>query len=158
MGDSMGSDAAAVGSAGGSAGQAVYSEHAWLRAEVFSIESRLEALVRGHGEPRAATVLRSLLSRFEERLAGHLTKEEESRVLERAAELEPRFAPKAEALLGEHGVIRGAVREVVHAAEGGRWPEVLQRFEGLRRTLLRHEQAENELISRALLEDVGGGD
>jgi hypothetical protein len=144
------------GAPGESEWQALESEHRQLEQCAERVGMALGGLAEGHGEVRDTLVL---LREFRTRLHDHLASEEGKRILERAARNAPRFLERVETLRGEHAELRRRVDALKDEAEGAReedWPDVYGRFVELRRLLRAHEAAENDLVQRAYLEDIGG--
>jgi hypothetical protein len=75
----------------------------------------------------------------------------------------PRYAARAEELQAEHASLARELRSVCELGEicgrsQERWSELEWRLEAFARNLQAHESAENEIASRAFLEDVGSAD
>ncbi len=134
------------------------ADHRALRASAERLDEMLGRLAAGASAAEAEA--RSLLEEFRLRLLAHLDAEEQNGILERAAEAEPRFARRIEKLRLEHDVLRQDVVALAAGpaprAAGADWDGFHARFVAFRRVLLAHEEAENDVLHGAYMEDVGG--
>ncbi len=134
------------------------AEHATLSIHVEHLEARLGPDPGAGTAPAGVDELLSSLEAFREQLLAHLSAEEQDGLLERAVEEAPHFDHRARGLRGEHDVLRELLETLVGEAAAGRWQRVRVGFAEFCETLRDHEAAENELMQRAYLEDVGAGD
>ena len=134
------------------------SDHRSLRESVQRLDGLLRGLAAGTGAE--GVDVRSLLAEFYGRLLAHLDTEEQSGILERAARAEPRLSRPVEKLRREHDGLRAGVRGL--AAGPGRtptgtdWAVFHARFATFCDDLEAHEQAENDVLHSAYMEDIGG--
>jgi uncharacterized protein (UPF0335 family) len=134
--------------------QGVDSEHQALDRIVDRVEAMLGRLARGQKGEEAK--VRGLVGELRARFFEHLDGEEANRILEQAATVAPRFAGRVDRLLGEHDDLRARMRALVAGADGEGWTGLHARFVEFRRVLRAHERAENDVVQRAYLEDLGG--
>lgn len=136
------------------------SEHAVLAACAQRLEMLLGSLAGGVAERSDRHQVQALLDEFRRRLFSHLASEEGAGLLERAALAEPRLGRRVEVLLREHGDLRARVAALaaapVDAEAGAGWLRMHARFVDFRHLLHEHEQAENDVLHSAYLEDIGG--
>jgi hypothetical protein len=140
---------------GGQVGRSpIESDHIHLRDSIARLDGMLDSLLAGDASREDEMV--RLLEEFHQLLMQHLEREEESRLLEQAAEEEPRFAARVEALLVEHADLRKAAKALCAAAEDGGWSDFQVRFAGFCSFLRAHEAAENEVLMGVYLDEIGG--
>jgi hypothetical protein len=143
----------------GSERDLIRSDHRALRACAERLDGELARLAAGNGAAEAT--VRSLLEEFRGRLLRHLSAEEQSGILEQAANAEPRLARRAEELRLQHEDLRRSATQLAAGPGEGAvavdWAGFWTRFVSFREVLERHEQAENDILQRAYLEDLGGG-
>jgi hypothetical protein len=132
----------------------VEQQHDDLREFVARLEREIDALAGGDLSDEAET--RRLIDSFCSLLTRHLQSEEDSGVLVQAAEAEPRLATRVEALLAEHEGLRQGIEGLEGGAPGGDWSGFQARFVSFCGLLSLHEQAENEVLMEAYLDDLGG--
>jgi len=135
------------------------SQHAVLGAYATRIDALLGTLGKGTPAGEGELEARLLLDIFRRQLLEHFAFEEENGVLEQAAASAPRFARRIDGLRSQHVELRARIEALVPRREndGVGWARLHESFVAFRRTLLAHEQAENDLLQRAYLEDLGGG-
>ncbi len=135
---------------------ALESDHKTLRGLMDQMGGLVAKLAAG--DSSVETEMSGLLDEFRRLLVLHFDREEESGVLEQAAEAQPRFGRRVDELLLEHGEMRQSVDEL-SAGPGGRgWGDFQTRFDSFRSVFETHEQAENEVLMGAYLDDIGGHD
>ncbi len=139
----------------------IAGQHISLRTTAHSLEDLLGGLVQGGGDVDAATA-RGRLGEFFGQIVEHLRSEEREGRLAMALARAPHWQRKADLLQGEHSRFRASLAALVADAEraGGTsdWISVQRRFSAFRRAFMVHEALENEILQRAYLEDMGGGD
>jgi hypothetical protein len=113
----------------------------------------------GRAERRA---LRQL-SALERRLRDHFTAEEAGGHLADALQAAPRYHARAAALLAQHPDLAAEMHRVRVQARGctnspDDWEEVHRSFVQLAELIAAHEEAENEIVSCSLRDDLGTGD
>jgi len=136
--------------------QGIESEHRALERVVERVEALLGRLAKGRAQPGEEVKAGGLVEELRGRLFEHLEAEETNRILEQAATVAPRFAEWVDRLLGEHDDLRAHTRALVAGTGSGDWTALHARFVEFRRVLRAHERAENEVVQRAYLEDIGG--
>ena len=129
-------------------------DHRALGVSAERLDKLLAGLATG-GSSSGSTVW-GLLEEFCRRLVSHLDAEEQSGILELAAEHEPRFARRIEQLLREHDLLRRGANALAAGPEGSDWQGFRARFVEFRSVLVAHEQAENDVLHGAYSEDIGG--
>ncbi len=115
---------------------------------------------------RAAKSLASLLERLRDQLAMHFALEEAYGYFDDPISVAPQMSAQAERLRGEHRVLylqccdiaELAAEVAYHEVHGSRAGDLVTRFDEFHRQFQRHEAHENELIVRALCDDIGVGD
>jgi hypothetical protein len=139
----------------------IAGQHVSLRATAHALEEFLGGLLREGGDVHAATA-RGRLGEFFGQIVEHLRSEEREGRLAMALARAPHWQRKADLLRGEHSRFRASLAALVADAEraGGTndWISVQRRFAAFRRAFMAHEALENEILQRAYLEDMGGGD
>ncbi len=142
-------------------------EHAGLRRSVAQTRSDVVAVVkrldRKEAPSRAARRGRKRLEALEHALAAHFAAEEGEGHLEQALQMAPRFANQAERLRRDHGNLMREIRELRELARNAghdreAWVVVYRSYDSFAEKLELHDQAENEIMTRAVLEDIGPGD
>jgi len=134
----------------------LWAEHQALAASAERVELALRTLSVGGAGPATGPLAQDLVDEFRRRLLHHFDLEERGRLLEGVAVAEPRFERRVAKLRSEHTELRLRVAELEAEVVDGGWTVVHARFLAFRRDLAVHEQAENELLQRAHLEDIGG--
>jgi len=134
----------------------VVSEHAALTEFAEYLDTTLGNLAAGAYNDLEGSGVRTLLTQFRSRLGSHLASEEQRGVLEQACIAEPRFERRIAQLRSEHGELRARMDALIDA-DGAIW-QLHTSFVSFRRFLHAHEQAENEILRCAYLDDLGGGD
>lgn len=144
-----------------------HREHEGLRAatrrtreDLWAVVESLERLDR---PLRAARRGRRRLEDLERFLAAHFAGEEQRGHLEPALEMAPRYSNQVRRLRDEHAELMREVRRVRLMALGADlsphdWADVYQAYDLLAERLRLHEEAENEIAARAVLDDLGPGD
>ena len=139
--------------------QSIESQHEALGHFVERVERLLSRLAEGSPGEGEGVTARRLVRELQVRLFEHLATEERNRILERAAAAAPRFHERVDRLLAEHRDLRDRMNLLaadIEAVDGEAWQPLHVRFVELRRTLRKHETAENDLLHRAYREDIGG--
>lgn len=131
-------------------------EHANLKDCAAHLEASLGSFAAGRARAAEQPRVHALLGDFRLCLFDHLASEEARGVLERAAEAEPRFARRVDALRSEHEGLRAGANALLAAVDDLSWPELHARFLAFRRELRDHESAENDVVFAAYLQDIGG--
>ncbi len=134
--------------------QAITSDHLTLRRLMERLNEMLGKLV-AHDMSEEPEMLR-LVASFRDVVCTHFEREEASGVLEQAAEHEPRFSDRVDALIAEHAKMRSALEALCEDAPGPSWGDFEVRFGAFCETLGAHEQAESEVLMGAYLDDLGG--
>ena len=135
----------------------IESEHRALRGLADRLEGTLVEIA-GTGR-RCGVDVGALLEEFCHRLFVHFDVEERSGLIEEAARNEPRLGRRFAGLRGEHDELRRRALALVGelgAEDPFDWTAFHLRFVELRSLLDAHEQAENDLVHSAYLEDHGG--
>ncbi len=138
-------------------------QHEELRVQLAKtqhvVADRANDVKRGRwvGAGRRAC-LRELV-KFEVAVLQHFRFEEDGGLAD-VLQVAPRYFDRAEALLAQHATLAkelGAIRELgeICGRSPERWSELESRLATFARKLHSHEGAENEIASRALLEDLG---
>ena len=133
---------------------AIESQHATLRARAEWLEGQLGSLAAGNR--RSGGEVHGWLDEFRRRLLEHLAYEEEKGLLDLAVAEEPRLARRFDRLRGQHRAFRMRMDALVEEARRPGWVSLHEGFVALRRDLLEHEKAENDLLHSAYLDDLGG--
>jgi RNA polymerase-binding transcription factor len=161
----------------------VRREHAGLRFALGALRAGLHALAEaapvgkaeagseparspeaGEGDLEVAQrILLVLLADFARQLAAHFEREEAGGYLGEALAVAPRLSPRAERLRREHdSLLRDVERIGRHARfahpHSAAWDRLEREFRAVAAAIERHEIAESELVSDALLDDVGSVD
>lgn len=147
--------------------RAFESQHRVLLRRRASVEQELSALAdlaETGGEARG-TLMRamSLLTALRRELREHFELEEQSGLLTAATQAAPRLSRRASRLREEHEDMEERVSEILDTllasrAAPERWPELADSFARFSDALRGHEQAEEALVRRAFMDDLGGGD
>jgi len=132
------------------------SEHETLAAAAARLDEELGRLAAQGAEVAAGPEAEALAEAFRGRLLAHLESEERSGILERAAAREPRLDRRVQALCEQHAELRERVDGLVAEAAASTPRLLHERFVAFRRFLGAHERAENDVLHRAYLEDLGG--
>ncbi len=137
-------------------------QHGELRSQLGGLSDLMVAL-RDDAAARAAEGVSAfiLLSDLRRSLADHMAFEERDGKLQAAVDEAPRLARGAEQLLRQHDEFREGLQRLCEEAEAAlaapdAWEAICQGFAEVRNALLEHERAENELMRRAYVEDLGG--
>jgi iron-sulfur cluster repair protein YtfE (RIC family) len=130
------------------------------RQQVWTVVERLE---RCEGPGRASRRGRKQLESLERFLVEHFAQEEGRGYLDEALKAAPRYNNQAERLRREHGELMSEIRTICELAESAatspdRWAEVYRAYDAFAEQLQMHDEAENEIMTRAVLEDLGPGD
>lgn len=142
------------------------SQHRDLMRRRRSVELELSALVAlaEKGEETERVLLRatSLLTALRRDLAEHLGLEERAGLLSAAAEAAPRLSRRARRLTRDHAQLESELARLLDdllASQSApeRWVDLAQGFGRFSEKLLAHEQAEDEVVHQAFMEDLGGG-
>jgi iron-sulfur cluster repair protein YtfE (RIC family) len=142
-------------------------EHAGLRQTVAQTRQDLRIVVqrleRAEGATRASRRGRKRLQTLERFLAAHFAREESGGYLEVALQAAPRLENKAERLRSEHGTLLREIREIrelalASAMSTEAWAAVARAFEAFADRMTLHDEAENEIMTAAVLEDLGSKD
>jgi RNA polymerase-binding transcription factor DksA len=142
------------------------SQHVGLRVLLGSIGQLVAELAdpaRGaaaKGGTLAATV--TLLGDLERELARHFRLEEEGGYLAEVLSVAPRHSRRASTLAREHERFRKDVAVILERARQAgpsspEWETIDAQLREFSEALLAHEEAENEIIADAWLDDHGGG-
>lgn len=133
--------------------------HAGLRQLAAQLESQLEQLARAvqlRKEAPQAADTRQSLDEFGRRLFEHFAYEEQRGVVEVALAEAPQFSRRAAQLKRQHIELRTRMEVVGVVADKSGWVQAHESFVLLRRTLLVHEQEEEELLRCIYQDDYGG--
>lgn len=141
-------------------------QHHRVFEKVERMRARLGDLISRLGEGRAAAeravICATLIRDFDWVIHAHFALEERGGYLHEALAEAPRFSRKALDLERQHRRLSEASRELVELSSEAEdshegWKRVCELFEMFAVDLRAHEEAENEIASSALLEDLGGG-
>lgn len=110
--------------------------------------------------PRRA---RSALTGLARQFPAHFAREEAIGYLAEALEKAPRFNAHAEVLRRQHAHLTAEIGQIAGLARSARtaapsWDVVGARFTAFSEAVRAHEEAENEIMRSAFLEDLGSGD
>ncbi len=136
--------------------QQIQTDHESLRASAERLEGLLATLAEEAAGAADGHEVLDLLGRFHVQLLDHLDREERQGVLERAVATEPRFARLAGRLRSEHDMLRTHSEALVRGAAQLGWRPLHARFVEFHAIFVGHEEAENDVIWNANLEDLGG--
>ena len=147
--------------------QQLRGQHASLRRALASLTGLLSEMVRKceRGEvsagDRAPTL--ALLADLGRQIPEHFALEEKGGYLAEALAAAPRYSRKAETLLEQHAGFDREMRLIVEQANaaqnsGPAWRQVHEGFQRLSLELLAHEEAENDILGSAFLDDLGAAD
>ena len=130
------------------------------RCEVWAVVERLE---RCDGPARASRRGRKQLARVERMLAAHFAGEEGAGHLEDSLQVAPRYHNQARRLSRQHGELLAEIRAIRLQAQAAAtspegWADVYRAYDAFAERLKQHVEAENEIQSRAVLDDLGPGD
>ena len=130
------------------------------RAEIWRVVEQLE---RCEQQARATRRGHKRLAALERFLAAHFAREEGRGYLKQALELAPRYQNQARHLRDEHGRLLREIRELrVLALQADEtpelWADVYRACDAFAERLHLHDEAENEIMARAVLDDLGPGD
>jgi iron-sulfur cluster repair protein YtfE (RIC family) len=131
-----------------------------VREDVWTVVERIE---RCDGAGRASRRGRKHLATVEQLVVAHFAREEGGGHLEDALKAAPRYHNHAQRLREEHGELLRelrAIRELAEQAETSPegWAAVYRAYDAFAEHLQAHDEAENEIMARAVLEDLGPGD
>jgi iron-sulfur cluster repair protein YtfE (RIC family) len=130
------------------------------RQEVWVIVEQLE---RCEGVGRASRRGNRRLAALERFLTAHFAREEGRGYLAEALAAAPRYQNRARRLCAQHGELLREIREIrelalqAHLSAEG-WTDVYQAYDAFTERLVLHDEAENEIMARAVLDDLGPGD
>ncbi len=135
--------------------QEVLDDHKALRALLARIDETLAQ--------HQATVAEAarLLNQLGDHLIGHFALEESGGYFTEAVLYAPHLAARSQMLMGQHGKLATAARELLAPSGLGAdawWEETRNRFAGFQRALLHHEQGEDSLLQEAYVYDLGSTD
>jgi hypothetical protein len=156
----------ALRNAGRSSSERLSDEHSGLRDELVSTGRAIRQLAQsgetGRAGRRSTRRLLRQIAALERRLRGHFAAEEASGHLADALQAAPRYHARAEALLAQHPDLAAEMHRVRVQACGAAtlpdWKEVQRSFVQLAELIAAHEQAETEIVSGSLQDDLGTGD
>lgn len=111
----------------------------------------------------SAEQLVDLLEGLGQHIERHFVDEESGGFFEQVVEQAPRFSERADALRREHERLRAQMAELIAAGRAGGasdawWQQLNDTFHEFSRSLMQHENRENELLQEAYGEDVGSKD
>lgn len=135
--------------------QDLLDEHVKLRGMLHDLERKLTERQSPFAEVvTELTALRDLVD-------SHFTSEEASECFPDLIANAPRVADRVGVMLAEHGELRSEVHLLVKEAGTGSeqdWTRLANCFRGFTEKLMRHEQAENELVQEVFTDDLGSKD
>ena len=122
----------------------------------------IEALAHPReGHAASARTARRRLEKLDRMLAAHFALEERSGRIESAVHAAPQFHPRAIALREQHRAFLAEmerIRTKARQASGpDAWMGIERAFLVLSESIRDHEMAEGEILSSAILDDLGGG-
>jgi hypothetical protein len=123
------------------------AEHQELRDQI----SELQQIVQG---PPSAEISEKIAA-FHERVSCHFRREDEEGMLDDLSHRHPRASRQIDALQAQHGEILGRLRSLVESPGD---PDIAERLQAILNSLVEHERAETDLMSRVEMEDIGAGD
>jgi hypothetical protein len=135
--------------------QEVLDDHKALKALLVRIDETL-----GQGKTTMAEATR-LLNQLGDQLIGHFALEESGGYFTEAVLHAPHLADRSQMLMGQHGKLSTAARELVAPSGKGAdawWEEIRNRFAKFQQELLLHEQREDSLLQEAYVYDLGSKD
>jgi iron-sulfur cluster repair protein YtfE (RIC family) len=142
-------------------------QHRDLMRRRRSVELELSALgdLGTEGAESEAMLMRamSLLTALRRELQEHFSLEESVGFLKAATEAAPRLSRRAGQIGREHAEMDAALGEILDGllssqTSPDRWPGLAESFAEFSRTLRVHEQAEEQVLREAFMDDLGGGD
>jgi iron-sulfur cluster repair protein YtfE (RIC family) len=121
-----------------------------------AVEQATDSELHGRAPRRARRALADLAHR----LPAHFAREEAIGYLAEALEVAPRFHPRVEALQAQHVEFALEIDRIARLARaaGGAvrsWRVVHRDFATFAEVLIAHEEAENEIMGSAFLDDIG---
>ncbi len=124
---------------------------------------RLEFFIGGEAirlpQARARILMRHHLQALHAVLAAHFAAEEEGGYFASLLDDRPDLRPRADAIAGQHPVLRGRIVEMIGQMSRGMSAEAIAASIGEFITALRtHEAAERQLVVAATMQDTGVGD
>ncbi len=147
--------------------QQLRSQHANLRRALASLTGLISQMAPEceRGEATAASVAPTLalLADLGRQLPEHFALEEKGGYLAEALAVAPRYSRRASSLQAEHAELDQQMKLIVERASGAHssgaaWRDVQERFQQLSLDLLAHEEAENDILGCAFLDDLGAAD
>ena len=143
-------------------------QHRDLMRRRRSVELEISALAtlaeKERGDEGEATLMRAMsqLTALRRELKEHFVLEERVGFLAAATEAAPRLSRRANRLSREHADMNAAVARILEDLLSSqklpeRWAALVESFARFSETLLAHEQAEEEIVREAFMEDLGGG-
>lgn len=105
----------------------------------------------------------SLLTALRRELEQHFALEERAGLLEAATRVAPRLSRRAGRLAHQHAEMNERLARLLSdlldsSCAPERWARLVEAFASFSGLLLAHEQAEEELVREAFMDDLGGGD
>ncbi len=141
-------------------------QHSNLRRSMISVLELLLDVIRqcdiGASTPESQAPTLTLLSDLGRQFPEHFELEEKNGYMEEALAVAPRYAKRAKALMEEHPRLSQEIFTIVKAAQTAgdssiAWRGVHERFKQLTLDVLAHEEAENDIMESAFLDDLGSG-
>jgi RNA polymerase-binding transcription factor DksA len=138
--------------------------HSNLRRSVHStlgiVSDAIAKCQHGNASPQSLAPTLALLADLGRRMPEQFRTEEREGYLREALNAAPRFSRKATSLLLQHADFSRRIDSIVKEAETAldspeAWARVREDFRQLALELLVHEQAENEILESAFLDDLG---
>jgi hypothetical protein len=124
------------------------ADHRELRDQI----SELQQLALG---PQPPADIREKIAAFHQRICSHFRREDEEGMLDDLSHRHPRAAKQIDVLQAQHGEILAGLRGLVDSPED---PDVCEKLKSILHSLVEHERAETDLMSRVETEDIGAGD
>jgi hypothetical protein len=133
--------------------------HVQLVKTQHVVADRANDVKRGRWVGAARRACLRELVKFEVAVLQHFLFEEEGGLAD-VLQVAPRYFDRAETLLAQHATLAkelGAIRELAEICGRSpeRWSELESRLASFARKFESHEHAENEISSRAFLDDIG---
>lgn len=143
-------------------GRQILAEHRAVRAAIRDIHTELERLRAEPQHAHGARELGRMLSELVAHLERHFALEELHGLLSQDPRVTTTVRRRAGGLLQEHRELThelAALRDAAERAEQGALSDSFaDGLQGFLNNLEQHEHAENELIQKLVLDDVGAGD
>jgi len=147
--------------------QQLRGQHSDLRRALVSLETLITALIERCEEQTAgagnlAPTL-ALLADLSRQLPEHFALEEKGGYLAEALQAAPRFSRRAERLQKQHRGFGDRIESILEeanlaATSSKSWRRVDGHFRQFSTALMAHEQAENDILESAFLDDIGTAD